>query len=522
MIAEIEKPKISAALAFGPLLLIPAALLSAYVAFSGITVNQALAIAITLAILTLYFYDRFSGSVAAIVFFMIKSFFVRLAFGFDCAGDPTGGFDLLAMTPALLLSALILLEIYFRLSAGERLCPDRSRILLALVAGLSFLMAFHPEGSPLVGLAGFERNILPNMLVLFLMALLVKSDEQLTKLVKVLLALGLVSSIYAIAQYFAVMLPWEADWFRFVAANDGLGGRLTIGLRGIEFRIFSLFYGYMDFFFTGVLIFALALTHKEQLFGSWRKLRTAYFVSWFVILLLSLERMPLLMTLAVTAGVYFLNSSREKRRRIVGYSIAGFAAFYLGLFLAGPFLKGTGADTLIRLAELANPLGADSMKDRMETKWAPALETIKSNPLGVGTGFGSQTRATAQAADSKNYVQPHNELIQRTLETGFLGGFLYLLLLIAIFKDFLRLGPINSTAKAFGIAMAAASVSFWLCGLVNLPFSGTSGLVFWALAGAALGIKDNYISGLEMANQIDNTADRTQGRVMQTETPETA
>jgi hypothetical protein len=102
------------------------------------------------------------------------------------------------------------------------------------------------------------------------------------------------------------------------------------------------------------------------------------------------------------------------------------------------------------------------------------------------------------------------------------GGIFYLLLLISIFKEFLRLNRAGPAGKAFGFAMAAATVACWLCGLVNLPFSGTSGLVYWAMAGAALGMKDKNDSRPEMANQIDNSADRINGRVMQTETPETA
>jgi hypothetical protein len=185
------------------------------------------------------------------------------------------------------------------------------------------------------------------------------------------------------------------------------------------------------------------------------------------------------------------------------------------LVLASPYLKSTGAANLTRLAELANPFSAHSIDDRMENKWGPSLETIKANPMGVGIGYGSQTKAKGQAEQGGFFVQPHNELIQKVLETGFIGGIVFLLLLIYTYRDFLAIRAFDSSGFCFGVGMAAITLSFWICGLVNLPFSGTSGLVYWTMAGAALGLKDNNVSYCNKTKQSVLDADKNDGRLMQ-------
>jgi len=135
--------------------------------------------------------------------------------------------------------------------------------------------------------------------------------------------------------------------------------------------------------------------------------------------------------------------------------------------------------------------------------------------MGVGIGYGSQTKAKNQAEQDGFFVQPHNELIQKVLETGFIGGVIFLLLLIYTYRDFLAIRAIDNTGFCFGMGMAAITLSFWICGLVNLPFSGTSGLVYWTMAGASLGLKDNSVSYCNKTKQTSHNADKNDGRLMQ-------
>ncbi|OGC95503.1 MAG: hypothetical protein A2W25_01145 [candidate division Zixibacteria bacterium RBG_16_53_22] len=480
-----------------------------------ITLNQALAITFSAITLTLWAHSRLSGLISAIIFFLSKSFWVRLAYAIE-SGSGGNRFDLLGVAPALFLAGLIIWQMLADYAAGRRLCPDRTRRLLIVFAAISLGTVFYC-GSPLVGLGGFERNVLPNMMILFLAATVLTSYDDAGKLLKALMVFGLISSVYAIGQYFSGLYPWEMAWFRDLAWEQGLSGWLTIGLRGIEFRTFSIFYGYMDFFFTNVLIFAMVSACKDLWSGAWKRAYYFYTACWFGILALSLERMPIIMVLIVWLVLKYVRSSRTRRRKIVFASLATVGMLYGTLLLGGPILKTTGTDKLVRLAELANPLEATSMVDRIETKWLPALEIIKSNPIGVGIGYGSQTKASDSAAESENYIKPHNEIIQKTLETGIIGGVIYLLLMVAVFKDGLDLARLKGLG-ILGAGMVSSTLAFWACGIVNLPFSGSSGLLYWLMAGAVLGMKQGAFPSETSPKQIWEGADTFNGCPVQDET----
>ncbi len=454
----------------------------------GVTCNQALAVGLSMLVLTIWWYDKVNGIIAAIVFYMVKAFFLRVAFAIDFHASGSGGLDILGVTPALLLAGLIGWQLYNDISCGKPILADRTRVLLAVFCGMAFLSIFNPANTLLVGMGGLVRNILPNMMILFVAASLFTQRSHLEKLVRALLVVGLVSCAYAVGQYALGLYPWEITWFNEVAFKDEVAGWLTIGLRGLEFRLFSIFYGYMDFFFTNVLIFVLAVACSDHLSGNARKLRAGYIALWIAVLVLSLERMPMLMSLVAAMTIYFLKSTPRRKRAVVWTSVVTVVLTVVLLNVATPYLINTGANKLIRLAEMANPLSASSIGDRAERKWTPTLATIKSNPLGVGIGYGSSSRANASAASTGYHVQPHNEVLQKTLETGIVGGIVYILLLASIFGGARRTNG-KSDIRQFAYAIMAGSLAFWICGLVNVPFSGANGLLYWMMAGAMLGLK---------------------------------
>jgi O-antigen ligase len=468
------------------------ACLTSCILFIGPTLNQSLALVFAAAIFTLWFYDKASATTLGIASFLVKPFFVRLAYAIDTHQGGAPGFDLLGITPALVLSSLIVIQLWLDFAAGRRLCPDRTRLFLWLFVLASFLSIFNPANSLLVGLGGFERNILPNMMILFLTAAVFSQPESAIRFVKVLLIVGLVSCIYAIGQYTLGIYSWEQSWLDRVVFSRSVSGWFTVGLRGIELRIFSVFYGYMDFFFSNALIFGLTLACKEWLSAGWRRVRIVYFISWALILALSLERMPIVMCIASAISLYYLASSPRRRKVVAWASLTSVGIALAVLQIAGPALKTTGAATLVRLAELSNPLSASSIQDRMDTKWGPALETIRANPLGVGIGYGSQTKANEIAMETDLYVQPHNELIQKILETGIPGCVLYVALLAAIFAPANRFRRSSHLLHMLGAGFVALSVAFWLCGLVNVPFSGSPGILYWSVAGIVLSLERKH------------------------------
>lgn len=455
----------------------------------GLSLNLGFAVVGLALVLTIWQYDRTGGLIAGIIFFFFKPFLVRVAFTFDTQADGSGPVDLLGVTPALLLAALIVSGLYCHFSNGNSLAKDKVGIWLLAFAAMSFLSIFNPENSVMLGLAGFERNILPNMLILLLTAILFTGKKQVEQFVKAMLIVGLLSCLYAIGQYLVGIYEWEKSWLYHVAFRDSTAGWLTIGLRGIEFRLFSIFYGYMDFFFVNVLIVALLLPWRKCFSPVWTRLRLTYFGAWLVILALTLERMPIIMTAVAGLVIYLFGSEAHLRWRVVRRLIAIAVIGWGALTLAEPALKGTQAGTLMRLAEMTNPLSAASIEDRAVRKWSVALATISRHPLGVGIGYGSETKANADATAGGHHVQPHNELLQKMLETGVIGGIIYLGLLIAVFRMSLKGGRSSQDyVRRLGIGLIGGTIAFWVCGLVNVPLSGSSGLLYWSTAGILSGV----------------------------------
>lgn len=480
----------------------------------GITLNQGLALFFTAVVLTIWTNSKVNGLIAAVILFMVKPLFMRIAYDFDKNITGSGGFDLLGITPALLLAGLIIWHLYFRISGGENILVGRTRQLMLLFCAIAFLSIFNPANSIIVGFGGFERNILPNMMVMLLASFVFKDLLDVNKLLKILLLVGLVSCVYGIGQYLLGLYPWEKDWIFDVAFKESSGGWMTIGLRGIEFRVFSIFYHFTEFTFINAFIFCLAVVSGPILTDRWRKVRLWYLVLWFVLLIVTLERMPMVMCLVGLGVIYYLRTSRSKRRKVIWYSLAAFVLMMISLNIAAPFLKQTGAHTLIRLAEMTNPLRAQSIDDRMNRMWVPAINTISSHPLGVGIGQGSHSRAYDIVAKSEHWVDPHNELLQKALETGVVGALIFLCLLISVFNNGRILSRRKNEIKALGVGFVAGTVGFWLSGMLHVIFNGAPGLLYWTVAGVVLSMSESDKLGeshavknlLQGADKISNVS----------------
>jgi O-antigen ligase len=484
----------------------------------NISLNQALALICCLTIFTAWLYDKQFAVILALTFDMVKPLLIRISFAFDFNQNASSGFDLLGIAPTLILVVLILSEFCRRYIAGEQIFPDTPRQLLLVFTIIAFLSIFNPANSVLVGLGGFQRNIFPNMLILLLTASIFKTWDDFQKLMKAFLVVGIISIIYGLCQYATGVLPWEKDWMLNVAFKEDVGGWMTIGMRGIEFRIYSFFYSYAAFFYINVLIFSLLLASGNTFSHRWLKLRNLYFSLWIITLFISLERMAFIMTAVSFVTISYLKGSLRKRKFIVWAMASCFIIVYGGLKIAAPFLARTGVEKLIRLAELADPLNATSMNVRRDEIWAPAIAIIASHPLGVGIGFGSATKVSALTPKWSVNVQPHNELLQKAMETGIIGAFVFLFLIISLLKTFLKLSKNKYPCSVVGVGMTAATVAFCLCGMLNLTFSGDQGLVFWAMAGVSLAIKDQYRQDNKMAKPSENKTDIQNSHLVQTET----
>ncbi len=455
--------------------------------FIQITLNQIFALFLGAVVITFWAHSKVYGLTAAVIFFLIKPFWLRLAYHVDLSMYGSSGFDLLGLMPTLILVSLICSHLYMSIIDNKKLCPDRTRILISLFSALCFLSIFFPTNSIMIGLAGFQRNILPNMLILFLAVSVFKNEKDILVLVKSLAVVGLISILYGIGQFITGIFPWEILWMKNVGFATSTAGWLTIGLRGIEFRIFSMFYYRTDFFFTNVLIFSLLITYAKSFTGFMKCIKILFYISWFIMMIITFERTPLIMSFVAVLIVYFMNATQSKKKMLITAAITLGVVAYSTLLVFEPYLKSSGVESLIRLAEMTNPLEAGSIHDRTDNYWGPSLEIIKSNPLGVGIGSGSGTKASDQVslADSGN-IQTHNEILQKTLETGILGGVLFLLLMLSILKDSLQLSKVNRSARRFGVAITTCTLVFMMSSMITLTFSGGRGLTFWLLVGVML------------------------------------
>lgn len=474
-----------------PALYLPAVVLSTVLVLGilliEITLNQGLAIVFGITILTIWQYDKVYGLTAALVFFLIKPFWLRLAYHVDSSVNGSLGFDLLGLTPALIIIGFIITHCFVAIASNKRLCPDGTRRWLMVFSVISFVSIFYPTNDLIVGLGGFERNILPNMLILFLAADIFKSQRDIRVLLYTLLWVGIVSVLYGLGQFIVGIYPWEVKWFQEVAFAQNTAGWLTIGLRGIEFRIFSLFYYRTDFYFTNVLIFTLFYAGNMFSNGWARRLKYFYYLIWFVMMLITFERTPFIMTLVAMAAVFLFQTTPRRRKIFLTGAAALFIGSYTALAIGESYLRNSGVGSLIRLAEMTNPLEAVSIHDRADNYWGPSIEHIKENPMGLGIGQGSETKASGRVSltDTGN-IRTHNEILQKALETGIIGAVAFIILMISVFRDSLRLRRFSSDFNWFGSGMAAVTLVFCLGSMITLTFSGGRGLVYWTLAGIVL------------------------------------
>ena len=144
------------------------------------------------------------------------------------------------------------------------------------------------------------------------------------------------------------------------------------------------------------------------------------------------------------------------------------------------------------------------------------IRIIAANPLGVGSGYGSWTVASASAKGSQFAAQPHNEFMQKALEYGWLGAVLFAAALLLMFRRLLKSTGwtenkvlINAAAGGCGILVA-----FILCGQVNLPFSGASGSFFWFTTGAIISLMDRNsakVDSRKSCTHSDGNQERNDG-----------
>lgn len=472
--------------------LTPAALIgaaAAYLVASGASFNfWFLALALTGLIVSLAASLR-TGALFAMLYYCIKPAYGRLAYHLDATFGAHPTVDALRYSGGLFLAAICLIIIAKHIHEQRSFISSKLDMALALFIGLNFLSIFNPHNSLFNGLAGFERNVFPTVFLFFVGKEAIRTTEDLKVMIKAFGAVALFTTLFGLKHAFGGVFGFETAFFNDYFAQAGFDGWLTIGLNGVEFRNFSTFFGYMEFTFTLALWIVLLLALKADLVSPrWIRYKWLFGVLSIGLLALTMERTPIMMVIVGLLGAWFTLSDRRKRKKIALYSGAVLATIIVVTAVFQRQLEVTGIAKLQRLAEMADPSQASSIEDRMDRMWKPTMAIIAANPMGVGVGYGSETIARGSAGGF--HVQPHNEFLQKALESGIPGATLFA---FVIWNLFIRLKTLSESANDKLIKSATAVgcgilIAFVACAQVNLPFSGAQGCFFWFVSGALISV----------------------------------
>ena len=443
------------------------------------------------------------GLVSVFAFSLFQPLLTRVLFSIDFPDALKESMldynDPLTTAVSLLLVGAAFLALAGHLGRSARLASAYLPAVIALYAFLNFLQIFNPNKSVIAGVYGAKNNVLP-ILMLFAGSLVVRTPGDTVRFVKFVAWFSVVALAYGLYQEIIGLPAFEKFYYSRTSPPGGsmfllFVGDLAVGdpylATSIGVRVPSVFYGYTFYSYIiaafGIIVYAVGGKFTER---NWRLLRLAVLLLLAMYFVVSTERIAIIMFGVGILGVHFTMSRGKKHfLRFVFLGSVSLLIVYAG-FLAlvhrGVF---AGSPRLIRIAELADPLNAVTMTSgRIQGPWVEAVSRIQAHPfIGTGAGSGMYTRG-AQQQDKP--LGTHNELLHKQMELGVFGLFLFLVLLFLLYKALMREGTAEEEPpcrRALAAGMVGVLAAYVLCGLVNVPLLYEPGIVFWFLAGAALG-----------------------------------
>lgn len=443
-------------------------------------------------------------------FSLFQPIVTRLIFSVDFPSAPEESMldykDLLTTAVSLLLIVSAFVGILYYLSRGHRETPHVSALVYTIIAFtfLNGLQVFNPENSLSVGIYGAKNNVLP-FLMFFAGMATVRTDEQLATFIKFIAGFSLVALLYGLYQEWAPLPSFESHWFsRTIPATASMfllfAGDLEIRdiliADRIELRVPSVFQGYTFYSYIivafGLILYASAATMRKR---SWKILRYAVLGALLLYFVVSLERAAIVMFVAGVIAIHFVHS-RERRRFARFVAVGGLVTLIsiMVLYRGGLYLQERGAiegnSKLIRIFELTDPLNAVTVTfGRIQGQWPKVMSDIRESPItGTGTGTAMYTRAT----DREDLVMPLSQFLQEWTELGLFGLLLFVASLVFLYQALTKVAmdpkepPIR---HAYAAGMIGVTVAYSLCGIFNVPFVYEPGIVFWFLAGTAIGVR---------------------------------
>jgi len=368
--------------------------------------------------------------------------------------------------------------------------PRSVQYLIGLYVLIALVQMFNPNNTLVAGAYGFKNSVLP-VLMIFVGCSVVRSQEDLGRLVTFIAWFSAVALLYGLYQEVVGLPAFESFWYsRTVRPTASMF--LKLGST-TEIRIPSVFQGYTTYSYVitafGILIYAVGKNYRR---GAWKYLRLVCLGLLCLYFLFSMERIAIGMFIVGVLCFHFVTSRNKKR--MFRFAVVGGAVFSIlagVLYKASDYLKAKGWATestkLIRLGEMSNPFAAQTVvAGRIESKWTVGVDTMKRYPLtGMGVGSATFTRGQMQG---EMMALPHNEFFQKQIELGLFGAVAFIAVLYTLYR---KLSERNSehdapdSMRKYAAAMIGILTAYVACAVFNVPFTYESGIVFWFLAGLA-------------------------------------
>jgi len=353
--------------------------------------------------------------------------------------------------------ALVMLVFAFLLTIKKRkkiaTMPLTAFWLLFLATTLvGVLMSF----DNLASLAEWLRLL--SIFALFLSGfLLVDTQLELKRLVKVAVLSALIPGFFALYQYFT---------------DTGL----TVPLEGIYNRIYGTFAHPNLFAYYLVLVSVLA----AYLLGASRKKFVADQI-FFLPLVFFLALLVLTFTrgawLALVLVMFIVGLIKFRKFLVVGLVAILFAYIFV-----------TPINNRVNDLFSRNPYGSISWRIKL---WTDSLAYVGDNRLlGYGTGLASEL-ILEKRGEAYGSSDPHNDYLKIALENGLIGLFFYAALLIALVYRLLAayLAGRGSEIKILALILFGLTISFIIMGFADNILRNTALMwAFWSLAGALFAV----------------------------------
>ncbi len=276
---------------------------------------------------------------------------------------------------------------------------------------------------------------------------------------------GVIQQICFYMEKLGEVLPWDASYLSSVLMkpNNFLqpGGLL---------RFFGTMNSFVEYQVTILFLGAFLWLNREKIKPS--KLLFLNMSLMFVFLLLSLERSPLMMGLILMLFWKFKDLITNSKK-LLNYTLAS-AFVSLLIILSGDFLASnsltSGAYQRIYNVITFDLADDSAVRERINVQWKQALELARKNYFGIGPG---RLSPATKEINPEGYVGPHNNFLAIYLAYGFLGFFLFAMLLGLGIWYFSYL---NDEYRYFGYGMILAFASM---AMFNMPYIGKQGIVFF-------------------------------------------